>query len=190
MTLSFKVTQDGTTPGGETPLSDHAKAAVQDDHVNDNRNAIATDHPPTQTTTVHNNTECSREMDEEKKDKEDHTSSITLVEPQKSAEAENILEMTTVAVENDVQVQNDELLLMEKLKTIDIVALDENKDNLIGKNEFIHHFISKGISDEAAQRVFAELDTNNDENISPQEYTLWLDHVDHTKLQALQGKPL
>ncbi|ETO12679.1 hypothetical protein RFI_24696 [Reticulomyxa filosa] len=130
------------------------------------------------------------EMDEEKKDNEENTSPITLIEAQKSAEPENALEMTTVAVENNAQVQNEELLLMEKLKAIDIVALDENKDNLVGKNEFINHFISKDISDEAAQRIFAELDTNNDENISPQEYTLWLDQVDHTKLQALKGKPL
>ncbi|ETO32467.1 hypothetical protein RFI_04651, partial [Reticulomyxa filosa] len=52
MALSFKI-----TPGGETPLSDLVKTAVQGDHTNDN-NMVITDHAPTQTD-IQYNTECS-----------------------------------------------------------------------------------------------------------------------------------
>ncbi|ETO32466.1 hypothetical protein RFI_04650 [Reticulomyxa filosa] len=118
-------------------------------------------------------------MDEKKKVKEEDMSPITLVELQKNTETGNVLEITTVTVENDAKEK-------KRSFSIDIVALDENRDNLIGKNEFINYFISQGISNEAARHIFAELDTNNDENVSPQEYTLWLDQVDHTKLQVLK----
>ncbi|ETO06573.1 hypothetical protein RFI_30819 [Reticulomyxa filosa] len=47
-------------------------------------------------------------------------------------ETENALEITMVTVEN-------EILLAEKLKAIDIAAIDENRNKLIGKDELINY---------------------------------------------------
>ncbi|ETO04722.1 hypothetical protein RFI_32674 [Reticulomyxa filosa] len=61
-----------------------------------------------------------------------------------------------------------DILLVEKLKAIDIAAINENRNKLIGKDEFINI-----LSPTSSQHIFAKLDTNNDENVSPQEYTRW-----------------
>jgi len=69
--------------------------------------------------------------------------------------------------------------LVEKLRDVDIGAIDEDGDNRIQKEEFRHFFQNldpdKKISDEMVDQVFYDIDKDHDDEITTFEYFKWKD---------------